>query len=196
MIPLLSVLMLTACSTGGDGDWPSLAADDLWDRMAAERNRPLPEAEETGPADDSPEKPDAATTAEGMTAPPADLSPPMNLEDCRKILAAAAGKYQAIADALGQSFAALEKAEETPGEVPAADRQRHWRTLQLYMSRLTNLRKNIHMAQSDMVQADRAGAAGLSDQDRLLIEQSRSLLERISRHLKETQNRLDQINPE
>lgn len=172
------LMVLASCSSGQKSDWPSLAADNLWDKMAEERKRPFPGDEETSEAGDSSDE-----VIEDMIKPDADLVPPADRNLSRKILQEAAGKYESLTQALDQGFAEFDKNNQTQ-----AEKEQQWRTLQLYVSRLKSLEKNLHQAILDM-----RPMTNLQTEDQALVVSGQGLQQQIASLLTLTKSRLAEI---
>ena len=180
-IIFLAVLsILTSCAEGNPEGRPSLNADDLWDQMAEERQKPLFDEQENPQNTDSQE----ILSDFSPVAPSAPLSS-SDIEDYGTSLRAADEKYQAISTSLEVGFAALAQAGGT-----ARDRPNEWRTMQLYLSRLTNLRKTMDHAINILV-----GVAENDFDDPRLIAQCRTLLTVVTDRIADTRRRLDDLSP-
>ena len=180
-IILLAVLsILTSCAEGNPEGRPSLNADDLWDQMAEERQKPLLDEQENSQNSDSRE----ILSDSPPVAPSAPLSN-SDIDEYEASLRAADDKYQAISGSLGAGFAALAQAGGT-----ARDRQDEWRTMQLYLSRLTNLRKTMDHAITILV-----GVAENDFDDPRLIAQGRDLLAVVTDRITDVRRRLDDLSP-
>ncbi len=164
------VLFLMACSGGDKGSSSLLNADDLWDRMAEERQRPLPD----------PEKSDSDEIQEQLpiASSPAPLSAD-DIEQYRETLRSADQKYQLVTTSLEHGFDDLLQAIATDG-----DRQAAWRTMQLHLSRLISLQKNVAQALETLKGENK---------DPAQLAKARDLLVEISETITETQNRLNEF---
>ncbi|VAV99851.1 hypothetical protein MNBD_ALPHA01-1744 [hydrothermal vent metagenome] len=163
-------LLLMACSGGDKGSSALLNADDMWDRMAEERQKPFPAMEES----DSGEIPEQLPAASS----PAPLSAD-DVEQYRETLRSADKKYQHVMASLERGFDDLLQAIATDG-----DRQAEWRTMQLHLSRLISLQK-------DVTQALTALKSG--DEDPSQLAKARDLQVKIPKSIAETQNRLNEF---
>ena len=180
-IILLAVLsILTSCAEGNPEDRPSLNADDLWDQMAEERQKPLLDGQENSQNTDSRE----ILSDSPPVAPSAPLSI-FDIEEYGTSLRAADEKYQAISASLEAGFVALAQGGGT-----ARDRQDKWRTMQLYLSRLTNLRKTMDHAIHSLT-----GVTKNDFDDPYLIVQGRDLLVVVTNRIADTRRRLDDLSP-
>ncbi len=167
---LFILLMILASCSGSDKDVSSsLNADDIWDQMARERQKPLPVNSQT---DDS---------GEIVIDPPFIVSSdPLSDDDTdahRTTLRIAAKKYHDSIAALDAGFVVLMQETGT-----ADDRQVALRTMQLYLSRLANLKNNMGRAVN-----------ALGDGDKILAENGRNLMMEIAEYLDHTRSRLDDI---
>lgn len=176
MLLLILISILTSCSGGDKASSPSLNADDIWDQMAEERQKPLPV---NSPGDDQGDDSD-----EMLSDPPfATSSGPLSIRDIDAYLTTlrvAGKKYQAIMTTLDAGFVAL------PQETTEEDRQARWRTMQLHLSRLTNLRNN-------MDRATNALGVGLDDVDQVLVDKNRNLLAVMAKDIARIRSRLDEF---
>ncbi len=163
-------LFLMACSGDDRGSSALLNADDLWDRMAEERQKPLPDLEKS----DSAEIPEQLPVASSPVPLSAD-----DIEQYRETLRLADKKYQHIMASLERGFDDLLQAIATDG-----DRQAEWRTMQLHLSRLISLQK-------DVTQALTALQGG--DEDPSQLAKARDLRVKIPKSITETQNRLSEF---
>ncbi|WP_417625080.1 hypothetical protein [Paremcibacter congregatus] len=136
---LAPVIVISGCSNTGQDAGARLAADDLWDWMAAERTKPLPQEPETG----EPGRGDSALP------PPADLGTgtrtPLTAEaraGYMQTLMTATERYGVIDKAIARAMTLLRSIPATDPET----RQQHQGAVELQMSRLTSLQKNIETA--------------------------------------------------
>lgn len=150
---------------------PSLNADDLWDQMAAERDKPLPVVA-SGLSDG---ETDEIRDAMPVVSSP-DLSANGDSDTDRSILLAAQKKYQVITTS-------LEKLSQSTGT--AEDDQARWRSMQLYLSRLTSLNKAMEQAINRLEPASA---------DQALLVQSRDLRTLIIDHIARTQKYLTEFH--
>ncbi len=163
-------LLLMACSGGDKGSSALLNADDLWDRMAEERQKPFPAAGESDSGELPEQMPDASS--------PAPLSAD-EMGQYHETLRSADKKYQHVMASLERGFDDLLQAIATDG-----DRQAEWRTMQLHLSRLISLQK-------DVTQALTALQGG--DEEPIQLAKARELQIRITESIAETQNRLNEF---
>ena len=171
------LVILSSCSEGGSGDRPSLNADDLWDRLDEERQKPLPDGQEKSQSPDSRE-----ILSDSLPVVSPEILSIADIKSYEESLQTAEEKYQVIAAALDAGFIALENVGGS-----ARDRQDKWRTIQLYLSRLTNLQKSMDRA-INIVEDNHI------DNQRLLM-QSRELLVVVADRISRTRSRLDTIAP-
>ena len=168
MILTASLFFLISCSGGGGAAGPSLNADDRWDWMARERDKPLPADE-----------PDNEQT--DLSPPPTAIRSDGEVNNFRAILGKADKEYFGIATALDRDIS--QKAEK------AADKRSLWRTVQLHLSRLVIIQKNMIRAIKGL---DNMSAPG----DQAMLEHGRVLLKEIDRRIERTQKYLDDFTPD
>ena len=148
---------------------PSLNADDIWDQMAEERQKPPPVYVQE---DDSDEIFDGIPF-ESSTRP----LTPKDIDANRKALSKAVKEYKAIVATLGAEFILLEQ-----GGVKPEEKSAQWRTVQLYHSRLISL---LHDLNFDL------GVRG--DADSTLINETADFRTIVRETIKRTQSRLDKF---
>ena len=159
------LFILPSCSGFQNSSSPSLNADDIWDRMAEEREKPLlvnPQA------DDSDE-----ILSDLPLSDPADPLSSIDVEAYRTTLLAAGKKYKSIRMDLDAPLQETETEEE---------RQAQLRTKQLHMSRLINLQNNMEQAIN-----------AIADVDKPLVDRSRKLLIDVAEYIIRSRNRLEEL---
>lgn len=162
---LMLLFILTSCSGFQDSSSPSLNADDIWDKMAEERKKPLPVNSQ---ADDSEEI--------LSDLPPSALTGPLSskdIEEYRTTLLTADENYKSIRAVLDTPLQKTETEE---------DRQVQLRTKQLHMSRLINLKNNMEQAIKAIV-----------DVDQPLADEGREVLADVAEYITRTRNRLEEL---
>lgn len=168
MILTASLFFLISCSGGGGAAGPSLNADDRWDWMARERDKPLPTDEpDNEQADISPQ--------------PSAIRSDKEINNFRAILGKADKEYFGIATALDRDF------RQKPQK--QVEKQDLWRTIQLHLSRLVNIQKNMIRALKGL---DNVSAPG----DLALLDHGRVLLKEIDGRIERTQKYLDDFTPD
>ena len=161
---LISLISLAACAGGGEGDAPSLDADDIWDQMAVERQKPVL-AKPKSTANSAEGANDSADTLYDW--PGAVQAVPLSgtdREGFRAHLRAADKSYQTIRKALEAAMVDLD--QETGDAAEGLARER---TLHLHLSRLANLKNTLGRAM-------RALAQEPDDADQALLEQTGRLV--------------------
>jgi len=171
---VISLLVLTSCADGNGGDKVSLNADDLWDQMAAERAKPLPVNEQADNSD-----------ANESPAPYVGLGREQTVADQLNVLQNSKKKYDTISRALEASIRDLVK--EGKG---GAAWESLWRTVQLHLSRLSNLKNEIHQAMTGYAGRFKSGEE-IPPQDRVLFDDNMRLMAIISDHISRTRNSLN-----
>lgn len=165
---LITLSILTSCSGGDKASSPSLNADDIWDQMAAERQKPLPVNSTTDDSDEIlTEMPFGISSGQLSTE---------DIEAYRSLLRAARGKFQDIGLGLEDGYAAL--AQEGGAE---ENKKAQRRTVELYLSRLITLRNNMNRAVN-----------ALGEDDQTLMDKSRDLMVVMTEYIVRTRNRLDE----
>lgn len=172
----MPVIMLVSCSQGGKASWPSLDADDLWDHMAEERGKPMPSVKKNNMVGESVE-----IWADLPTKPPKFPLTDQDRATRHRILTGASKQYDAISATLDTDFQDLTQAR-TSGE----DWQPQWRTIQLLLSRLSNLKKNMDQAIDALGRRE-----NIPPEDQILLNNSRLLLKAIVERIVQTRNRLN-----
>ena len=182
--PILIILFLASCTRGGNEASALLNADDLWDQLAAERDKPLsaitgdtPERDLGGPLEDIPKvgasDPFSAKAFDGH----------------RETLRSAQKQYLLISTSLDQFLRELPR---TGDSLLPDDRLALWRTAQLYLSRLISLKKNMGLAINALEPINMSEQKGEEDS---LLNQSRELRTVIAAHITRAQNRLAEVAP-
>lgn len=164
---------LASCSKGGDGSWPSLQADDLWDQLAEERQQPLPTPETEAEYIDS-----------SQDIPPGHKNAQATQEEIisfRNILRGAEEKYLAFSLPLTK---ALNLALSGPGDDPEI-----LHTVEFYLSRLTSLQKDMARAIRGVEQTPDRG-----ESDEKLLLKSRGLRDKILDIIKNSRYQLNENN--
>jgi len=173
--PMLALLLLASCSHGENGAGSSLNADDLWDQMAAERAKPLPVVT-SGVSDGN----SGVLQDHMLPAFSPDLFSPEELDKQREILRKAPKKYRDISENISGALALYpEQSFET--SFNAEEKQAQRQTVQLHLSRLISLGKNMEMA---------IKALGRGGEDQPLLDKSSELRAIISERVIDTQKHL------
>lgn len=168
LLVLLPILLsvLASCSGGDKGFSPSLNADDIWDRMADERKKPLPVNRQDDDSGEIFSDLPSATTAGPLVV--------KDMDAYSAVLRAAGGEYKAIVAIL-----------DTPLQEAATEESRltQLRTKQLHLSRLITLKNN-------MKQAIKA----IDGVDQILADKSHDLLAVMAEYIIRSRSRLDAYN--
>ncbi len=171
---VISLFVLTSCTDGKGGEKASLNADDLWDKMAAERAKPLPVNEQADNSD-----------VNESPAPYVGLGREQTVAHQLDVLQNSKKKYGTISRALEASIRDLKK----EGKRGAAW-ESLWRTVQLHLSRLSNLKNEIHQAMTGYAGRFKSGEK-IPPQDRVLFDDNVRLMAIISDHISRTRNSLN-----
>lgn len=152
---LLFILLVSmaSCASEDTGPAPSLNADDMWDRMAGERLKPMPDMDTE------------SQTGKYEFPPPPDQKTGDDLAEMQIILSESAGKFQQIVKGLDDVI---------KGELKEPERQMNWHLMQLHLSRLTSLQKNLSRA---------IAAVKNSGQDQKMLDKNLLLLNKITARL-------------
>lgn len=168
-------MMLQSCSHD-DESWPSLQADDRWDQMDEERKSPLPRQEVS---------PTGGESQSDQDEMPIDVSRQnltvAEIDSQWSTLTSAQKKYQTISTDMGAAFQDLAKA--------TSQREDIWRTLQLHLSRLENLKSNVGRAIGSLT-----GREGLTSENLKILKDSRTLLVDLEKKAESAHKRLAELS--
>ncbi|VAV88559.1 hypothetical protein MNBD_ALPHA02-1045 [hydrothermal vent metagenome] len=176
---VISLFVLTSCAKRNDDGNAALNADDLWDWMAAEKTKPLPENDQVGNSD--------VMNTDKSPAPYIGLQNDRSLEHQLHVLQYSKKKYDTISTALETSIRNLENDDKNGAEQRAL-----WRTVQLYLSRLSNLKNEIHQAMTGYAGKFKSGEK-IPPQDIILFEDNVRLMAEITEHISRTRNSLNKF---
>ncbi len=152
-------------------------ADDIWDRMAAERDQPLPTLESEQSHDDSLSLPESLSGENDLVYSWTDA----DLDEARITLGGAKNVYERLEAAF------LGPLSELPQqELSENDRNIAWRTIQLHLSRLIDLYNEMQRA----VRVLSHNSGNKEANDDTLLDDSQSLLRKIKRKITLVQNDL------
>jgi len=172
----ISLLFLTSCTDGKGSDKASLNADDLWDQMAAERAKPLPLYKQADNSD-----------ANESPTPYVGLGREQTMGHLLDVLHKSQKKYDAVSKALEASIQDMEKEGKKGAEWDSL-----WRTIQLHLSRLSNLKNEIHQAMTGYAGKFKSGEK-IPPQDIILIDDNVRLMAEITEHISRTRNSLNKF---
>ncbi|PCJ44848.1 MAG: hypothetical protein COA81_00905 [Alphaproteobacteria bacterium] len=175
---VISLLFLTSCTDGKGGEKASLNADDLWDKMAAERAKPLPAYEQADNSD-----------VNESPAPYVGLRREQTMAHQLDVLQGSKKKYDTISKALEASIRDLEKEGKKGAEWESL-----WRTVQLYLSRLSNLKNEIHQAMTGYAGKFKSGEK-IPSQHIILFNDNVRLMIEITEHISRSRNSLNTFTP-
>ena len=143
---LIFTLIPASCSDNNGTTRPSLNADNLWDQMEEERKKPLPIMVQ--PENQQDESGEILPVSSSILS--SDSLSREDIEAYQEILTGADKKYQAIRTVIEQNFVNLALEAATKDVVHA-----QWRTIQLHLSRLTRLHKNMNQAINSLDEAEK-----------------------------------------
>ncbi|MBL4802864.1 MAG: hypothetical protein JKY45_13315 [Emcibacter sp.] len=178
---IIPCIVLASCTDHDPSSRPSLEAGAEWDRMAVERENPMPVGgygKET----------DSRENLSDML--PVKRTAPLSITEAeayRTTLQTAAQKYKNISRSLESDFVAIAKRHD-------GDQKNEWRALQLQLSRLTNLHRMVDQAINALGNMGAGFVEDMKPQTNSL-NQNRELLADIAEYVIHTRRRLDGLTP-
>lgn len=175
MILVISPLLLSSCLYNDDMSGPSLRADDQWDQMAEERQKPFPSREDVINNDVD------INGDEALDSSSSDVLLSMDMDESRRILQSLSVKYQSTSLSIDQALQSY---------ADNNDKQDTRRTIEFYLSRLIIMEKNTAYAINLFRNND-----DILEEDKTLWHNSREIHTNMMRKIVDVQNRLNQLTP-